>query len=91
MSKTGSGDSQGSQNVGTAWPFFPSSLATVAGGEPNRVELRGERDGIGRGIWSRGDEIMGEVDGRWSWGEVVGWDGGGKDGMGEVRVGRRAR
>lgn len=83
MSKTGSGDSQGSQNVGTARPFFPSSLATVAGWEPNRVELRGERDGIGRGIWSRGDEIMGEVDGRWSWGRW--WGGMGVEKMGWER------
>lgn len=91
MNKTGSGDSQRSQDVGTAWPFFSSSLATVAGGEPTRVELGGERDGTGRGIWSGGDEDCGGSGWKVELGEVMGWDGGGKDGMGEVKVGRRAR
>ena len=72
MNKTGSGDSQRSQDVGTAWPFFSSSLATVAGGEPTRVELGGERDGTGRGIWSGGDEDCGGSGWKVELGEVMG-------------------
>ena len=54
--------------MGTAQPFSPSSLSTVAGGEPNRVELRGERGKWGGGYGVEEMRVVGEVDGRGSWG-----------------------
>ena len=46
---------------------------------------------MGRGIWSGGDEDCQGSGWKVELGEVMGWDEGGKDGMGEVKVGRRAR